>query len=73
MAHFGIDLPTPEADRFDTAFWSFVGAELSQTPEVETRLHSFQVHAALHRRVVEISDPVKLKDFAAYWRNVSIP
>lgn len=71
MAHYGIDLATHDAQKFDSAFWAFVGSELSDQANIEARLHSYQVHATLHRRVVEISDATKLTAFASYWRQTA--
>lgn len=71
MAHFGIGLAINDARKFDSAFWAFVGSELSDQSDIEARLHSYQIHSTLHRRVVQISDATKLTAFASYWRQTA--
>lgn len=69
MTQFGVDLPSHEAERFDSAYFGFVARELSLAPDIETRLVGYSVTSVIQRRIVVMSCPASLCKFSSLWRS----
>ena len=67
MAHFEIDLPTPQAAQFDKLLTLFVGGELMGAEDVDVQATSYSVGSGVERRYVFMSSPVYLDAFTKQW------